>query len=282
MRDEDAQKLGIVMVVYNIGNRARTEEVAWMRQIHKARQSVPKRVVGAHYCYSDASFRPFVAGVRFFMEKEIRCRFRPHFGNIRDIQFELQTFGIDTRDHPVLEDGSLSLEQHREWLHIRKTQEEASGTGNEADGRILIPKRFDVLFGRDKTIREHTGNLRCAHLVDMHQEKYNNAGKYQKTEISDRIVSIIHESYGRFLKWEKDGGWVEVDRDAARDKIAHFFRHNRARLNKKGAGGSNNDGGTNSRKTTDAKRGLATGVDEEEQPKRVTPCPSPLHPEVLE
>jgi hypothetical protein len=41
----------------------------------------------------------------------------------------------------------------------------------------------------------------------MYQEvKYEKANKYEKTEISGcSIVSIIHELYGLFLKWE-DGG----------------------------------------------------------------------------
>ena len=86
-----------------------------------------------------------------------------------------------------------------------------------------------LLLGKGKNTREHTGNLRAVHLVEMHREKYENANKFHKTEIAERIVSIIHESHGRFLKWEGNDGWVEVKHNEAREKISHFFRHMRSK-----------------------------------------------------
>jgi hypothetical protein len=93
----------------------------------------------------------------------------------------------------------------------------------------------------------------------MHQEEYEKADKSEKTEIALRIVSMIHESFGRFLKWEKEG-WVEVDEEAAREKISHFFRHLRSRA-------SESTGQT----PTDA-----TIVDQASGSKRITPCTSPI------
>jgi hypothetical protein len=258
LRDEETQKKGIVMVVYNTGTVPKAEEMKVMSRIHYARSGIPKKVVGAHYCYSDASLRPFVAGIRLFMEKEMRNRLRAHYGTHDDLLFKLQTFGINTKDHPMMENGNLSLAYHREWLQIRKTQEEMN---RSAADDITIPRRFDVLFGRGKNTREHTGNLRAGHLVDMYQQKYEQANKFQKTEIAERIVNIIHESYGRFLKWENNC-WEEVDHDAAREKISHFFRHNRSKKQ------------TIAQPTDDPQLNgpiLPTSV------KRVTPCPSPVH-----
>lgn len=54
------------------------------------------------------------------------------------------------------------------------------------------------------------------------------ASKFEKTAIAERIVTSIRESHGRFLKWEENT-WVEVDSEAAREKISHFFRHFRSR-----------------------------------------------------
>merc|ERR1712232_229402 len=97
------------------------------------------------------------------------------------------------------------------------------GTTGEA---IIIPRRFDVLFGKSRRERNHTGNLRAMHLCDMNWDKYEAAGKFQKTEVAERIVSIVHQSGGRFLKLGKEG-WVEVTDCVAREKISHFFRHMR-------------------------------------------------------
>lgn len=109
-----------------------------------------------------------------------------------------------------------------------------NGAQNSADetqselhpNQEFVPMRFDVLFGKDKMSRLHTGNLRAMHLCDMYWDKYEAAGKYEKTEIAERIVTIIHESSGRFWK-ENDGVWEEATDKEARQKIAHFFRQKR-------------------------------------------------------
>ena len=120
----------------------------------------------------------------------------------------------------------MSLEFHKEWLKNRRMLEErGSSEGQEI---IILPGRFDVLLGRGKYTREHTGNLRASHLVEMHRSEYEQAGKFGKTIIAERILQIIHDSSGRFLKWEHCG-WVEVDDKMARDKISHFFRHLRSK-----------------------------------------------------
>jgi hypothetical protein len=76
----------------------------------------------------------------------------------------------------------------------------------------MIPRRFDVLFGRGATIAEHTGNLRAFHIVEMNRGRYEKAGKFEKIQIADRVVHLIHTTYGRFLR-KKPGGWVAVNRD---------------------------------------------------------------------
>jgi hypothetical protein len=95
---------------------------------------------------------------------------------------------------------------------------------------IDAPRRFDVLFGKGKALREHTGNVRANHLVAMYRPKYEHADKYEKTDIAKHLVNIIHESGGRFLKFEEnDGIWVEVGHGMAREKISHIFRNQRDR-----------------------------------------------------
>jgi hypothetical protein len=95
---------------------------------------------------------------------------------------------------------------------------------------VNAPSRFDVLFGKGKALREHTGNVRANHLVAMYRPKYEQADKYDKTEIAKRLVNVIHESGGRFLKFdENEGCWVTVGHGMAREKISHIFRNQRDR-----------------------------------------------------
>jgi hypothetical protein len=78
---------------------------------------------------------------------------------------------------------------------------------------FTAPHRFDVLFGTGYTLREHTGNVQANHLVASYRPKYDKAAKQEKTNIAWHIVKSIHESYdGRFMKFEENGGWVEVER----------------------------------------------------------------------
>ena len=87
----------------------------------------------------------------------------------------------------------------------------------------VVPRRFDVLMGRGRAISAHTGNLRAVHIVEMNRERYEKATKFEKTQIAERCVHLVHQSYGRFLKKE-EGEWVEASQEEAREKFAHCFR----------------------------------------------------------
>ena len=119
-----------------------------------------------------------------------------------------------------------------ESLHtpLNKTKQPSPAAADRAAWTttpIILPRRFDVLFGRGSRIAEHSGNLRAMHIVEMHRERYEKALKFQKTQIAESIVTMIQKSYGRFLKREPgivNGNWILATQDEARDKISHFFR----------------------------------------------------------
>jgi len=288
MKDEDAQKMGVVFVMYNYCHQ-KEEAVGFQREIHQLREAMPYNTHAAHYCYNDKSLRPFVAGIRLFVDPNTRFRLRPHYGTPQEIDFELQTFGIPT-EHSPMQNGGWSVEWHLEWLNTQKTREEENAAVAEAEGvkegrdsAVIVPRRFDVLFGRGKIAKTHTGNLRALHLCEMNYPRYESAitGKYGKTEVAEQIVRIIHESGGRFLKPE-NGGWVEVEDEAAREKISHFFRHMRFKV--KNSASENNASNSNDSKTkTKSNNKTASDSPEETRStgkklspaKRVTPCPSP-------
>jgi len=95
--------------------------------------------------------------------------------------------------------------------------------GNTPATGIILPRKFDVLFGKGKS-REHAGNLRCAYLVEQHQVEYEKANRTGKTHIAQNIIAMIRESGGRFLKKDGNQCWQEVTQTQAREKVAHFFR----------------------------------------------------------
>lgn len=233
VQEEETQKKGFIIVLYSVGPKGDRPTLELAKKIHGIRLAMPHKMLGMHFCFDDKSLRPIVSGFRYFLDNRARNRFRAHYGDAQKTQFQLQTFGIPIDDNSPfkVENGGLNLSWHNEWLQIRKNQEELtmSSEADEEQVLVTIPHRFDVLFGRGKVSKQHTGNLRATHLVNMWQPKYDAAGRYEKTIISEKIVHIIRDSGGRFLKGEKGNGWVPVDKDIAREKISHWFRHNRQR-----------------------------------------------------
>ena len=135
-------------------------------------------------------------------------------GTAQQHKFALFSFGIpDVGLNP--NDNSLPVKGHLEWIKRRRRLEAKAG-GNDTNNNnnnklmVIVPRRNDVLFGRGKTIATHTGNLRVGHFVDTHRQAYETAGKAEKTRIAEKIVALVKESNGRFLKQgeDDDGGLI--------------------------------------------------------------------------
>ena len=114
--------------------------------------------------------------------------------------------GISIDRSIFLPGGRLGLDWHMEWLKTRELIEEEERSKQEHENTNLfgpssiIVNKNDVLFGRGKNTREHTGNLRCAYLVEVREEEYNACRKAAKTKIAEQVVSMVLDSGGRFLK----------------------------------------------------------------------------------
>jgi hypothetical protein len=243
MQDEETQRKGIVLIMYNYYSYK--EKVDLTSSADKLRRAMPQRIEAIHLCSNDLTHQGCATGVQLFIDPDSRFRIRFHYGTPEENKFELQTFGIPTHDSPVAADATWSTQWHLEWLTAQRTREESLLGKSKAvdlisqvptykedeEEIILVPRRFDVLFGKGKREREHTGNLRALHLCDMYWEAYESSNKYGKTEVAERIVVIIQQSGGRFLKPNNASaaGWVEANDTAAREKIAHFFRFMRSK-----------------------------------------------------
>jgi hypothetical protein len=225
--EEDVAKDGFVLINYNLGPYGTiiTDMEVMADLYNNAYDGSPIKMAVGHFCYDDPKMGNYLPGATLFGDEGGRHRLRCHFGTKSDVLFKLQTYGILTEEFPINEEQTLELEWHQQWLASQKKRE---STMISAKSYYLIPRRFDVLFGRGTDTRVHTGNLRALHLVEMEFKTYEEASKMEKTAIAARIVTRIQESYGRFLKWE-DGGWVEVDFETARNKMSHFFRRRRTR-----------------------------------------------------
>jgi hypothetical protein len=148
-------------------------------------------------------------------------------GTSKDVLFKLLTFGIPDNVLPITADGEPKVKYHRSWLKSRRRQEETQADAEKEI--IVVPRRLDILLGRGKPIQEHFGNLRYHALLDYYQNAYERAMKFDKCQISRRIVQTVHANNGRFLKQE-GAGWSLVDDHVARDKVSHAFRTRRTSM----------------------------------------------------
>ncbi len=96
------------------------------------------------------------------------------------------------------------------------------------DAFILVPAMYDVIMGRGRHNKQKPGNRKLNELLESYREEYERSDKFQKTVLSEVVVSKMVEDGSRFLVREGDkktGMWVEVSLEKARDKVAHDFRN---------------------------------------------------------
>ncbi|CAB9528005.1 Transfer protein [Seminavis robusta] len=264
LQTEIAQKKGVVVVMRWSGKSLLQVQQSIFTQaqlMNKLRPGIPRKIACVHILLSQKCLRPLVEGIRWFLHEELRSRIRVHFGDFQQLNFALQTFGISTDRFPFgPKNEPIDLEHHLQCIQSWHKQEEKGNTSID----IIVPRPFDVLFGRGLHTRNHTGNLRAAHIADMFRDKYEAAGKYEKTAIAEQIVTIIRESHGRFLKWEDDA-WERVDQQDVRNKISHFFRNTRNTGCPSKGKASPSDGSTSGLETSPEGDSLASALSKRAQ-----------------
>lgn len=84
----------------------------------------------------------------------------------------------------------------------------------------------DVLCGRGGATNNHIGNRNFRKLVAQHQQAYLMARKRDKRDIAQRIVSIVRNNGGRFLKRNDNSSeeWVDVGDKRACEKTSQALR----------------------------------------------------------
>lgn len=83
----------------------------------------------------------------------------------------------------------------------------------------------DVLLGRGGATNSHSGNRKFRNIVAEHQQEYLKARKREKVGIARRIVAIVHNNGGRFLKRTDNAqNWIEVTEKRAQEKTSQALR----------------------------------------------------------
>jgi hypothetical protein len=158
-------------------------------------------------------------------------------------------FGIPTTVLSMTTDGEIDLEHHSRWLERRRILETTISVGGKNEWHANVPNHSDVLFGKDKNVKEHSGNIRYLNLIAEYWDRHDGAKKVQKKSITEEMVDLVKKTGGRFLKIE-DSGWVEVSDVVAREKVSNAFRDRRKAVNRVRARALKSQCGTRERDVT--------------------------------
>ena len=224
-QDEVSQINGLVVVVYAVGDvLSFYTDLQNVKRLRTIRQGIPFRLAGSHFCHSNVVLRTLAPMIRLMQGSKHIIMTRTHYTkSIDEIKLVLGSFGIPANAIPELVvDPNTGKETLDTTNHARMMDQIRA---QEATGRrmVNVPHRHDVLFGRANEARHHSGNFRCLYMVNLHRPIYENASKSQKTQLHRKIIRMVNESGGRFLK-QTPLGWEEVEDKIAADKIGHFFR----------------------------------------------------------
>ena len=130
--------------------------------------------------------------------------------------------------HNVLGLSDISDIKREERVATRSPVRSAVDSLSTTEDSPNIPglSAADVLCGRDKVSHAHVGNKRFRQIIEKNREEYQTASSRDaKTSITCRIVAMIGESGGRFMKQnEKTNQWEAVGDGYAREKVSHALR----------------------------------------------------------
>lgn len=238
---EETQRNGIVWVLWPGKKHSMKVPDAEERECcNKSYKSMPLRLSAFHFCWPDS---PFFQLIRSFfvlvMGSKIRVRANFHVGGRQELAYKLMGFGIPTQILPTTESGAIKTKNHAQWLKTRQLLEQHAFNNPTTQpatlvGAIECPALNDVLYERTKPCNFHPGNSRFKGLIEEKKAQHTQLSQTGKRDFAWSIVEEIERRNGRFLTWDKKGGfWIQLrDRSEIRLKVAtslrDFNKHSRA------------------------------------------------------
>jgi hypothetical protein len=146
-------------------------------------------------------------------------------GTHTECQYSLLTFGVPIDMFPITSQGELKRTNHLKWIAKRRVKEShfLMDPSSDTFDRIDLPSLRDVLIGKGKPFQRHPGNVHLRTVIGQYLEKYVDAKKRDKPAMFWEVVDIVKKSSGRFLKKDRDGWWIVVTDDEAREKVGKTF-----------------------------------------------------------
>ena len=256
-KHENAQKRGTVGIFYYVGTTMdeRPKDCSVTYSKAYLTRAIPSRLASCHFCLDDMALHYIVKITCAIGGRDLRLRFRPHFGSHVECQYALKSFGLPQRTFPVNQLGEfttsaldryISQQFEKERLQIKQEDMEVVIQGGD-DERVMASHRMDdksgnveskkkliavatfkdVLVGRGKPYQVHPGNLVLGELIAKYYNRYQVGNKKEKAQVCFDVIKEVQDTGGRFLKKNTDINpdmWEEFSLSVAREKVAHAFR----------------------------------------------------------
>jgi hypothetical protein len=210
LEDVEAQKRGMVFIVYAIGSQvsATSHNMAIGRVI----QSLPVRLISLHVCCDDLVTQTAATISSLVIGANNTIRFRCHRGTDLEVQYNLMTFGIPTRQLPVSVTGAIDVQKHLQFLDRRRRLESPSNNNKNnvgvnsdllawQDESWLSPAR---VFGSDNAFQQEQ------------QPQQNNRSRSEKF---GGKVPIKLPCYTSDIRLSGEGGGSEVNHPGPFDVV---------------------------------------------------------------
>jgi hypothetical protein len=103
----------------------------------------------------------------------------------------------------------------------------------------IVVTSSDVLSGRDKQAFGHEGNNYFRDLVQINREAYQGSRRRaDKNAITKKVIGLIQDNNGRFLKQGKDNQWAVMSDEMIYEKVSHALRGAKSPTSRTSSGGS--------------------------------------------
>jgi len=258
--DVETQRNGVVIIFWPGSDKNITIPRSKHRSlVRKIFNGIPTRCASFHFCFPNTPFFHIMRSILALTLTPMRERTRVklHMGERVEVQYELMGYGIPIELLPTTETGRLKTKNCTQWIKARKLLEGYTTTttttttnttttstnnvnrtqkqqqdDNDNDTttvviRIDCPGVNDVIFrSAGKSCMNNPGNVVFRGYFEMYHDEHVVSNQTTKKNIIWSIVEEIERRDGKFLNWEKEGGWWTPihDRNEIRSKVAISFR----------------------------------------------------------
>lgn len=90
---------------------------------------------------------------------------------------------------------------------------------------IECPRTSDILMTKSRRVWNHPGNLLLRSVLEARYEERSRAHALGKMNVTQQVVTDLQENHDcRFLIKNRQGLWVEADRQVVIEKLGNSFR----------------------------------------------------------